>query len=95
MKGQQHMLTDEVQIIEARDLQVGDVIHHNNKVITVKTLERGQSCTGVHVNVVRRDTRAIKKNGKVVGLNADRGAMMYSDGCFGACLPLVISRATA
>lgn len=90
------MLTDNVLVIEARQLQVGDVIHEGHKEITVKALERGESCRGVHVNVVRRDARAIKdKKGKVLGLNADRGAIIYSDGCYGPCLPLVISRATA
>lgn len=83
-------------LIAARDLQVGDImlIGKSEKRIEVKTLERGGSCGGIHVNVVRREAHAIKKNGKVIGLNADRGAIVYSDGCWSICALLLIERTT-
>jgi hypothetical protein len=80
--------------IAAKDLRIGDVIYvgKSGKTITVQRIERGESCGGIHLNVVRVEARPIKHKGKVVGLNPDRGRYLYSDGCWSTCALLEIHR---
>lgn len=76
--------------IPASEMRVGDTIFHKGGETAIMSLERGESCRGVHVNVVRREARYDKKKKR---LNLDRGQMIHSDGCYAPCLPVLVHRA--
>ena len=75
-------------VIEAADLAPGMVIVERKRRTKVERVERGESCNGVHVNVVRRPSH-IKVKGKWHP-NPEAGRMVHNDGCYDRASTVVV-----
>jgi hypothetical protein len=74
--------------IRASELVVGDRLYVGGKrvFVDIESIEYAEGfCKGIHVNAVRRETRMMKNKGKIVGLNPDRGSLLYCYGCYNRC----------
>jgi hypothetical protein len=73
-----------VTVKRADQLRVGETLVLSAKrTVDIRSIEIGQSCKGVHLNIVRKPA-LIKHKGKMIP-NVEGGSIIHSDGCYHPC----------